>query len=102
MQWKRPVPVKKENITVGDTYYSCSYTGTIKVRVIKIFADTDCVLAEIATTKRNKRKNKPFVRSMDYLFDDPEMAKSAGRDWEHDERKRKREKREKKKNLSVN
>jgi hypothetical protein len=102
MQWKRPVPVKKENIKVGDKYYSCSYTGTIKVTVIKIFNDTSCVLVEIATTKHNKHKSKPFVRSMDYLFDDPEMAKSAGRNWEHDERKRKREKREKKKDLSVN
>jgi hypothetical protein len=99
MQWKRAVPVKKENIKVGDKYYSCSYTGTIKVTVIKIFNDTDCVLVE---TKNNKHKSNPFVRSMDYLFDDPEMAKSAGRNWEHDERKRKREKREKKKDLSVN
>jgi hypothetical protein len=29
---------------------------------------------------------------MDYLFDNPEIAKSAGRNWEHDERKRKRKK----------
>jgi hypothetical protein len=99
MQWKRPVPVKKENIKVGDKYYSCSYNGIIKVTVIKIFNNTSCVLVE---TKNNKHKSKPFVRSMNYLFDDPEMAKSAGRNWEHDERKRKREKREKKKDLSVN
>lgn len=35
---------------------------------------------------------------MNYIFDNEPMAKTAGRDWEHDERKRRREER-KKRNL---
>ena len=85
MGYTKPVPVKKENIKVGSQYYTCSYSGVIKVNAIKIFTDTDSILVK---TKSNKLK--PFVRNIKYIFDNPEMAKSAGRNWEHDERKRKK------------
>ena len=37
-----------------------------------------------------KKGYKPFVRPVNYIFDNQEMAKSAGKAWEHDERKRKK------------
>lgn len=81
MTYIRPVPVKKEDIKIGKQYYSCWYSGVIKVIVIKIFDDTDCVLV------KSKDKNcKLFVRSIKYIFDNSEMAKYAGRNWEHDEK----------------
>ena len=48
------------------------------------FDDTNCVLVK---TKNNKCK--PFIRNMEYIFDNQDMARSAGRNWEHDQRKRK-------------
>lgn len=85
----KPIPVKKENIIIGNRYYSCSYLGIIAVTVIKKFDDTNTVLVKV-----NSNKFKPFIRSIKYIFDNPDMAKSAGRSWEHDERKRKRDKKE--------
>lgn len=58
----------------------------IRVTVIKIFHDTDPVLVKVKS-----KKCSPFVRSMKYIFGNFAMAKSADRNWEHDERKRKRE-----------
>lgn len=97
MGWTRPIPVKKENIKVENKYYTCSYCGVITVTVIKIFEDTKSVLVKVGSDKC-----KPFVRSMDYIFDNPEMAKSAGRNWEHDERKRKKKHKKKKVKEDVN
>lgn len=88
----RPIPVKSENIDIEKQYYTCNYTGATKVTVIKKFTDTNSVLVKI-----NNKKCKPFVRSMNYIFDNEPMARSAGHDWEHYERKRKREARKKRK-----
>ena len=60
------------------------------ITVIKKFDDTGCVLV-----KTDSGKTKPFVRSVKYIFDNQDMARSAGREWEHEERKRKRDKKEK-------
>ncbi len=81
----KPIPVEKENIKIENLYYTCSYSGAIKVKVIKIFYDANCVLV-----KTGSKKGKPFIRNMNYIFDNSDMAKSAGKNWEHDERKRKR------------
>ena len=85
MAYVRPIPVNKENIIIGNKYYTCSYSGAIKIIIIKIFDDTDCVLV-----KTNSDKSKPFVRSIKYIFDNFDMARSAGRNWEHEERKRRK------------
>lgn len=85
MGWTRPVPVEKVDIKIGNQYYTCTYSGPIRVTLIKIFHDTKSVLVKVKS-----KKCSPFVRSMIYIFDNSEMAKSAGRNWEHDERKRKR------------
>lgn len=84
MGYKRPIPVKKEDIKVGNKYFACSYCGPIGVTVLKIFMDTDCVLVQTGG-----KKVKPFVRQREFIFNNVVMARAAGRDWEHEERKRK-------------
>lgn len=79
MGYTKPVPVKKEDIKVGNQYYTCNYSGTVTVTVIKIL-DKGNVLVKT-------KKSKPFVRELAYIFDDPEMAKFAGRDWEKAQKK---------------
>lgn len=59
----------------------------IKVTVLKIFDDTASALVRVKSNKI-----KPIEKKLNYIFDNPVMAKCAGRDWEHDERKRKKEK----------
>ena len=88
--YTKPIPVKEESIVIGKEYYSCSYSGPIMITIIKKFDDTGCVLV-----KTDSDKTKPFVRSVKYIFDNQDMARSAGRDWKHEERKRKRDKKEK-------
>lgn len=72
-------PVEKGNIK-GNKYYTCNYGGTPKVTILKIFDDAVLV----------KANNKPFVRKAKYIFENIDMARHAMRNWEHDERKRKR------------
>ena len=74
MGYTKPVPVKKEDIKVGNQYYTCNYSGTVMVTVIKIL-DKRTVLVKT-------KKSKPFLREITYIFDNPEMAKFAGRNWE--------------------
>lgn len=83
MTWTRPIPVSMSEIKIGKEYYTCSYGGTIKVTVVKIYSESGKVLV------KQKGHGDPFVRSSAYIFPDPGMAKSAGRNWEHDERNRK-------------
>lgn len=94
MGYKKPIPVEINKIVIGKKYYTCSYSGTISVIILKIFKDTNSVLVKINS---KKKESNPFVRHMNYIFDNPEMAKFAGRTWEHDERKRKKEQKKKQK-----
>ena len=64
---------------------------------IKIFYGKNSVLVKAKDNKRN-----PFVRSMNYIFDNLGMARSACRNWEHDERKRKKERKKERKRKCVN
>ena len=84
MGYTKPVPVNKEDIMVGNKYYTCNYSGVMGITVCKVF-DDGAVLVKV-----EKDKLKPFVRKGKYIFDNAEMAKSASRDWEKDERKRKK------------
>lgn len=79
------IPIEKSNIKVGKQYYTCTYGSVIKVTIIKVFQDTDAVLVRF-------KDNKPFVRQIKYIFDNAHKANSAYRDWEHDERKRRKQK----------
>ncbi len=94
MGYKKPIPVEIDKIVIGEKYYTCSYSGTIGVIILKVFKDTNSVLVKINS---KKRESNPFVRPVSYIFDNPEMAKFASRAWEHDERKRKKEQKKKQK-----
>ena len=74
MGYKKPIPVEINKIVIGKKYYTCSYSGTISVIILKIFKDTNSVLVKINS---KKKESNPFVRHMNYIFDNPEMAKSA-------------------------
>jgi len=69
------------------TYYTCSYSGAISVKILKLF-DDGCVLVQ--------NSKKPFVRPLEYVFNTAEDARKGGRNWEHYERKRKKSKKKKK------
>lgn len=78
--------INKDKIILNThTYYSCSYCGVIAVKILKVF-DNGCALVKTG------RKQKPFVRPLQYIYNEYEHARKGGRDWEHFERKRKREK----------
>lgn len=65
------------------TYFTCSYTGAVGVKILKLF-DDDCVLVQ------NKRGT--FVRPLMFMYNKEEDARRGGREWEHYERKRKKKK----------
>lgn len=39
MGYVKPIPVKQEDLSAGNDYYTCNFTGTVKVTLLKIFAD---------------------------------------------------------------
>lgn len=87
MGYRKPIPVEINKIVIGEKYYTCSWTGVIAVIVLKVYQNTNTVVVKVNSKKKNLES---FVRPVKYIFDNPEMARSAGRDWEHDERKRKK------------
>ena len=40
MGYKKPIPVEINKIVIGEKYYTCSYSGTISVIILKIFKIT--------------------------------------------------------------
>lgn len=84
MGYTKPIPVNREDIKVGNKYYTCNHSGVMGITVCKVF-DDNAVLVKVKNDKL-----KPFVRKLKYIFDNVEMARSASRDWESDERKRKK------------
>lgn len=79
--------INKDKIVFNtQTYYTCSYTGAIAVKILKLF-DDGCALVQAG--------KKPFVRHIQYVYNEYEHARKGGRDWEHAERKRKRNKKKK-------
>lgn len=65
MGYKKPIPVEINKIVIGKKYYTCSYSGTISVIILKIFKDTNSVLVKINS---KKKESNPFVRHMNYIF----------------------------------
>lgn len=81
--------INKDKIVFNThTYYTCSYSGPVGVTILKLF-DDDCVLV--------KNKAGTFVRPLMYVYNTDEDARKGGRDWEHYERKRKKNQKSKKK-----
>lgn len=85
--------VNENDIKIGETYYTCSYTGAIKVTLLKILKD-DNVLVMV---KRKDGKNDVFTRPKKYLFSTYTSAKQCGKRWEHAERQRKKKQKEERK-----
>ena len=74
--------INKDKIVFNTkTYFTCSYSGAIAVKILKLF-DDGCVLVQAG--------KDPFVWPIQYVYNEYEHARKGGRDWEHDERKRKR------------
>lgn len=84
MGYIKPIPVNREDIKVGNKYYTCNHSGVMGITVCKVF-DDNTVLVKVKNDKF-----KLFVRKIKYIFDNAEMAKLASRDWESDDRKRKK------------
>lgn len=79
--------INKDKIIFNtQTYYTCTYTGAVGIKILKLFED-GCVLV--------KNKAGTFVRPLMYVFNTFEDARKCGRDWEHYERKRKKSKKKK-------
>ncbi len=75
--------IDKENIKFhSKTYYTSTYGGVIPVKILRLFED-ECVLVKTG-------KGNPFVRAIKHVHNTQEEAKRRGRDWEHDERKRRK------------
>lgn len=82
--------INKDKIVFNTkTYFTCSWTGAVGVKILKLFED-GCVLVQSG-------KNT-FVRPIEYVYNEYEHARRGGRDWEHFERKRKKKKKEQRKN----
>lgn len=80
--------INKDKIIFNtQTYYTCSYSGAVGVKILKLIDDKR-VLVQCG-------KNT-FVRPIQYMFNEYEHARKGGRDWEHYERLRRRNKKKKK------
>lgn len=81
--------INKDKIVFNTkTYYTCSWTGVIGVKILKLF-DNGCVLV--------KAGKDPCVRPIKYVYNEYEHARRGGREWEHFERHRKKKKKSAKK-----
>lgn len=87
-------PINRDDIRVGNRYWTCSWTGRVKVEVIEILKGAKVLV------KTNGKNCSPFIREMDWIFDDEENCKRAGKRWENHERKRKKTSKENRKNKS--
>ena len=81
--------INKDKIVLNTkTYFTCTYTGAVGVKILKVFED-DHVLVE--------NGNGKFVRPLEFVYNEYEHARRGGRDWEHYERKRKKAQKKQKK-----
>lgn len=84
--------INKDKIVFNTkTYFTCSYTGPIVVKVLKLF-DNGRVLVQSG--------KRTFVRRLEDVYNEYEHARKGGRDWEHYERRRKRRKKQERKAAS--
>lgn len=75
--------INKDKIVFNTkTYYTCSWSGVAGVKILKLF-DDGCALVQAG--------KKPFIRPIQYIYNEYEHARRGGKEWEHYERKRKRE-----------
>lgn len=77
--------VKKEDLKVGKTYYTCSYTGVIQVTLLEMLK-----FGNVLVEQKCKKGDKKLIRPRDYMFANPDFARQCGKRWERYERKRKK------------
>lgn len=81
--------INKEKIVFNKKiYFTPTYGSPVGIKILKLF-DNGCALVQ--------GNHAPFVRSLMYVFNTYKAARKGSRDWEHYERKRKRNKRKIKK-----
>lgn len=73
---------KDKIIFETQTYFTPSYSGPIGVKILELLPN-DKVL--IKTGKHT------FIREVRWMFNKEEHARHSGKEWEHAEKKRKRE-----------
>lgn len=84
--------INKEKIVFDEyIYYTCQYSGVAKVKIINLL-DNDKVLVD-TTIKRQA----PIERDLRFIFDKEEYARKALKDWDHADRKRRKEEKAQKK-----
>ena len=86
-----PKSNKRELVMNEYIYWTCQYTGAVKIKVLKVL-DDDKALVDTAI-----KKQAPIVRDIKFIFNKEEHAKKAMKDWEHADRKRRREEKAQKK-----
>lgn len=85
--------VDANDLKIGETYFTCSYTGTIKVTLLKMLEDGNVLVM----LKHKDGNNNVFARPKEYMFSNYTSAKQCGKRWEHYERKRKKKQKEERK-----
>lgn len=65
------------------TYYTPAWNGTTAVKIVKLFPDGKVLV---------KTKKDTFVRPLKHMYNTDKAARIGRREWEHDERKRKKKK----------
>lgn len=85
-------PVSKDKIIFNtQSYYTCTYSCAVKVRILKLVGK-DKVLVQ--------SKTGVFIRPINYVFHHLRDAQRSVKNWERDERrKKKREKEHRKKRM---
>lgn len=86
--------INKDKIVFNTkTYFTPSYTGVIGIQILKMSTDGSLLV--------KTKSSKPFVRQIKDVYNEEIHARYGGREWERDERKRKRDKHKKKNNLTA-
>lgn len=85
--------IDREKIQIGEKYWTCGWSGRVVVTIIEKLGK-DKVLVKAG------KKGNPFIRGVEWIFDNEINCKRAGKSWEHFERKHKRVVKEKRKNKS--
>lgn len=86
-----PKSNKRELVLNEYKYWTCQYSGTVKVKILEIL-DNDLVKVDTII-----KKQAPIIRDIKFIFNKEEHARKAMSDWEHADRKRRREEKAQKK-----
>ena len=78
--------INREKMILNEyVYWACQYSGTVKVKILEVL-EGNKVLVDTSI-----KKQAPIVRDLQFIFNKEEHAKKSMKEWEHAERKRRRE-----------